>query len=166
MRYFANFSPRFGRPEFTADADVRAAREKYRLRPLFRSIVHDEWLHVYRRDKRFSRCEKEQKEWRIERKREREQMREKASHRENGTTGRKERVREREKKVERNIRAGEKRGNERGLLAYDGRSSGERLANKGGKRKRRTSRCGGVAAAREHESASARGEENVRLLCV
>lgn len=44
------------------------------------------------------------------REKEREQMREKASHTENGTTGRKERVREREKKVERNIRAGGGKG--------------------------------------------------------
>lgn len=66
-RYLANFSPRSGRPEFTADADVRAVREKYRLRPLFRSIVPDEWPHVRRRDKRFPQREKErnkrEREW-------------------------------------------------------------------------------------------------------
>lgn len=134
--YFAKFSPRSGRPEFTADADVRAVREKYRLRPLFRSIVPDEWLHVRRRDKRFPRREKERN------KRMEEggydapaagRRREKAPRkRDNGSEGPWER--EKEKWDARYIKE---------------RVSGGEQASKGWKRKRRISLCGGVAALRE-----------------
>lgn len=136
LRYLANFSPRSGRPEFTADADVRAVREKYRLRPLFRSIVLDEWLHVRRRDKRFHGAKRANKRpvggWYDAPVVGREEKR----RREIGTTGQKDQEKERKKSRTSDIK--ERKSGDSTVW------ENERVR---AKEEEKDSLCGGVAAA-------------------